>query len=164
MPVETVPQEHRPIEILFSYAREDEALRDELEKHLSTLKRSNRIVCWHDRHIRAGDTWSLEISSHLDTADIILLLVSANFLDSNYINAVEVKRALERHKKGEARVIPVILRRVDWTDETFAKLQALPRDADPVTEWPSRDAAFYDIAKEIKKVIVEMEKARGVGV
>jgi hypothetical protein len=161
--METTPQQSRPVEIVFSYARRDEVLRDELEKYLGPLKRSNRIVCWHDRHIRAGRTWSLEINAHLETADIILLLVSADFLDSNYCNTVEVRRALERHSRGEARVIPVILRPADWTGEVFARLQALPHDALPVVDWPSRDAAFYSIARDIKKVIEEIEKARQTG-
>lgn len=158
--METPEQEHKPIEILFSYAREDEGLRDELEKHLAPLKRSNRVVCWHDRHIRAGKTWSLELSTHLDTADIVLLLVSADFLDSNYCNTVEVKRALERHARGEACVIPVILRPADWAGQTFAELQALPRDATPVVEWPNRDAAFYSVAKGVREVVTEIENAR----
>ncbi|TMD43635.1 MAG: toll/interleukin-1 receptor domain-containing protein, partial [Chloroflexi bacterium] len=114
----------KPIEILFSYAREDEKLRDELEKGLSVLKRQNRIVCWHDRQISGGDPWEQAISSHLDTADIILLLVSRAFIASDYSNRVEVRYALERHEKGEVRVIPVILRQCDWHDEPFAKLQA----------------------------------------
>ncbi|HEY1351252.1 MAG TPA: toll/interleukin-1 receptor domain-containing protein [Ktedonobacteraceae bacterium] len=161
--MQTTPQQRRPVEIVFSYARRDEVLRDELERYLGPLKRSQRIVCWHDRHIRAGRTWSLEISSHLETADIILLLVSADFLDSNYCNTVEVGRALQRHSRGEARVIPVILRPADWTGEVFARLQALPHDALPVVEWPNRDAAFYSIARGIKKVIEEIEKARESG-
>lgn len=158
--METTPQKSGPIEIVFSYARRDEALRNELEKYLGPLKRSQRIVCWHDRHIRAGHTWSREISTHLATADIILLLVSADFLDSKYCNTVEVRHALERHDRGEARVIPVILRPADWAGEAFARLQALPHDALPVVEWPSRDAAFYSIARGIKSVIEELEKER----
>ena len=149
-----------PIEILFSYAREDEKLRDELEKYLSPLKNHGRITCWYDRCIGAGKNWSQEISSHLNTADIILLLVSADFLASNYCNTVEVKRALERHEKGQSRVIPVILRPVDWTGEIFAQLQALPCDATPVVEWENLDAAFDNIVKGIKEVIIEMEKNR----
>jgi hypothetical protein len=160
MSMETTPPKSEPVQILFSYARRDEALRDELEKYLGPLKRSKRIVCWHDRHIGAGHTWSHEISVHLQTADIILLLVSADFLASNYCNTVEVSLALQRHARGEARVIPVILRPADWMSESFARLQALPHDALPVVEWPNRDAAFYNIARGIKKVIEEIEALR----
>jgi TIR domain len=148
----------KPIEILFSYAHEDEKLRDELEKGLSVLKRQNRIVCWHDRQISGGNPWEQAISTHLYTANIILLLVSRAFIASDYSNRVEVQQALERHAKGEVRVIPVILRSCDWHDEPFAKLQALPRDARPVTDWPNLDNALYDVAKGIKRVVEELEK------
>lgn len=158
--MDTEQQTTKPISILFSYTREDEVLRDKIENHLSTLKRKERIVCWHDRHIHAGNTWSLEISSHLDTSDIILLLISADFLASDYCNQVEVKRAMERHTKGEVCVIPVILRQVDWHDEDFAAFQALPQDAKPVTEWTDEDAALSSIAKGIKKAVQDLETAR----
>ena len=150
----------RSIEILFSYAHEDEALRDKLEKHLSSMKRQNRIVCWYDRQISGGNPWEQAISSHLDTADIILLLVSRAFIASDYSNRVEVRHALEKHEKGEVRVIPVILRQCDWHDEPFAKLQALPRDARPVTDWSNLDNALYDVVSGIKKVVVELEKGQ----
>src|SRR5712691_1432500 len=91
----------KPIEILFSYAHEDENLRDRLEKHLSSLKRRGRIECWHDRKIVAGAKWGEAIGAYLDEANIILLLISADFIDSDYCNTVELKRALERHKNGE---------------------------------------------------------------
>jgi hypothetical protein len=153
-------QQLDPIKILFSYTHTDEDLRDKLEKHLSSLKRSNRIACWHDRNIRAGASWSQNINTHLDTADIILLLVSPDFLDSDYCNTVEVKRALERHRKGSVCVIPVILRPVDWHDEEFAQLQALPRDAKPVEKWSNLDDALLDVTKGIKKVVLDLEAAR----
>jgi hypothetical protein len=151
------PPVKQPIEILFSYAHEDEKLRNELEKGLSVLKRQNRIVCWYDRQISGGKPWEEAISTHLNTADIILLLVSRDFIASDYSNRVEVKQALERHEKGEVRVIPIILRECDWHDEPFAKLQALPRDARPVTDWSNIDNALYDVAKGIKKVVEEIE-------
>ena len=151
------PPVKQPIEILFSYAHEDEKLRNELEKSLSVLKRQNRIVCWYDRQISGGKPWEEAISTHLNTADIILLLVSRDFIASDYSNRVEVKQALERHEKGEVRVIPIILRECDWHDEPFAKLQALPRDARPVTDWSNIDNALYDVAKGIKKVVEELE-------
>jgi hypothetical protein len=153
-------EQPRPIEVLFSYAHEDEVLRDKLEKHLSSLKRNKRIVCWHDRNIRSGTEWRLDISENLDKADIILLLVSADFLDSDYCNTVEVARALERHDKKDARVIPVILQPVDWHDEKFAKLQALPRDGRPVARWSNIDEALLNVAKGIKDVVKELEEKR----
>ncbi len=154
------PMENRPIEILFSYTHTDEKLRDQLENHLAALKRKKRIICWHDRCIRAGLIWKTQISVHLNTADIIVFLVSPDFLSSDYCNNVEVKRALERSQKGDVCIVPVILRRSDWKEEALAEYQALPCDARPVVEWPDLDVALYNVAKGLKEIIVEMEQER----
>ncbi|HEU0174048.1 MAG TPA: TIR domain-containing protein [Blastocatellia bacterium] len=146
----------KAIEVFFSYSHKDEELRDQLSNHLSTLKRNQFITAWHDRRIGAGTEWTSEIDERLDAADIILLLISSDFLASDYCYDVEVKRAMERHDGGEARVIPVILRPVDWKGAPFGKLQALPRDARPVTEWPNRDQAFLDIAQGIRAAAGEL--------
>jgi hypothetical protein len=97
----------------FSPTHKDEDLRDELEKHLSILKRQGVITAWYDRNITAGTEWAGEIDQHLNTASVILLLISADFLASDYCYAIELTRAMERHEDKEARVIPVILREVD---------------------------------------------------
>jgi hypothetical protein len=120
------------------------------------LQREGKIANWHDRRIGASREWHGEIDSHLNSAPVILLLVSPSFLASDYIHDVELKRAMERHEAGEARVIPVILRPSDWKHAPFYKLQALPRDARPVTTWGNRDAAFLDIAQGIRAVIQEL--------
>ena len=146
----------KPIEVFFSYSHKDEELRDELEKHLSILKRQGVITGWHDRRIGAGREWEGEIDTHLDTAHVILLLISADFLASDYCYDKEMKRAMERHEAGEARVIPVILRPVVWRGAPFGKLQALPKDALPVTEWPNRDKAFENVAQGIQAAVGEL--------
>src|SRR6266446_760551 len=155
-------QSTQALELFYSYAHEDEELRNQLDKHLSLLKRQGLIAGWHDRQISAGKEWAKEINTHLNTAHIILLLISADFLASNYCYSVEMERALERHEAGEARVIPIILRPVDWEHEPFLqKLQALPTDAKPVITWPSPpsyDTAFTDIVKGIRKVIEEYQQ------
>ncbi len=150
----------KPIEILFSYAHEDEKLRTRLEKHLSSLKNQQRIEWWYDEKILPGAKWGDSISTYLDKVDIILLLISANFIASNYCNTVELKRALERHEKGEVRVIPVILSPCDWHDEPFAVLQAVTKNGTPVEEWSNLDSALLDVAKGIKRVVEDLEKAR----
>src|SRR5437763_15446716 len=122
------------------------------------MKRLNRIVCRQELNIRAWNSWNKTISTHLDTAQIILLLVSADFLDSDYCNSVEVKRALQRHQKGAACVIPIILRKCDWHKEKFAALQALPRDAKPVVNWSNQADALCDVAAGIKTVVEELGK------
>jgi hypothetical protein len=145
-------------EIFMAYAHEDERLRDQLEKHLALLKRQGLITAWHDRKIFAGIEWASEIDAHLNSADIILFLVSAEFLASDYCYDIEMKRALERHSSGEARVIPIILRPCDWGGAPFAKLQALPKDARPITSWANRAEAFTDVARGIKSVIEGLYK------
>jgi hypothetical protein len=156
---EVTPSRHstgskaKPVELFFSYSHKDEKLRDQLEEHLANLKRQGVISGWHDRKIGAGKEWAGEISEHLESAQIILLLVSSSFLASDYCHDVEMRRALKRHKRGQARVIPVILRSVDWHGAEFGKLQALPRDGKPVTSWKNRDAAFTDIARGIREAV-----------
>lgn len=142
-----------PVRIFYSYAHADEVLRIELEKHVSGLRRENLIIEWHDRLITAGADWEDAIDTHLDTASLILLLVSPDFLASDYCYGIEMQRALERHARGEAVVIPIILRPVDWQTAPFAHLQCLPRNGKPVTTWENRDEAFLDVAKGIRTAI-----------
>lgn len=140
------------ITVFFSYSHKDEELRDELAKQLRTLERNGVISGWHDRKILPGDEWDRQIKDNLNSAQIILLLVSADFIDSDYCHDVEIARAMERHKADEARVIPVILRPCLWNITPLGELQALPKNAAPVTDtriWPNQDAAFFDIAKGI---------------
>ena len=147
-----------PISLFYSYSHKDEALRDELETHLTLLRRQGVVRGWHDRRIVAGTEWEGSIDHHLDTAGVILLLVSADFLASEYCYEKEMKRALERHRAGAARVIPVILRPCQWDSAPFGKLQALPKDGRPVITWGIRDEAFADITRGIREVV-----ARGPG-
>jgi len=140
-------------QVFFSYSHKDEALRNELEVHLAVLKRTGFIEAWHDRRIIVGSDFAGSISDHLETANVILLLVSADFLASDYCHDVEMKRALERHAAGEARAIPVILRACDWLETNLGKLLAAPTDGKPVTAWADRDQAFLDVTKHIKAAL-----------
>ena len=148
--------EGRKIRLFYCYSHRDERLRNRLESHLAVLKRNGLIESWHDRKIGAGNEWKNSIDTNLEAADVILLLVSADFLNSEYCYDVEMKRALERHEQGSAKVIPVILRACDWTASPFGKLQALPTDAKPVTSWTNRDEAFTDIATGLGDRIRQM--------
>ena len=118
------------VSVFVSYSHRDEDLRKELETHLALLSRQGIIDVWHDRRIGPGDELHRQINSHLVTADIILLLISADFLASDYCHDVEMKRAIERHDNG-ARVIPVILRPCDWNSAPFGSLRAVPKDGSP---------------------------------
>ncbi|MFC7537181.1 toll/interleukin-1 receptor domain-containing protein [Sphingomonas sp. GCM10030256] len=136
--------------LFFSYSHADEALRDQLERQLAMLKRQGIIEAWHDRRIGAGNEWATAIDNHVETDDIILLLVSPDFLASDYCYDREMNRALERHDAGEAIVIPVILRPCDWHHAPFGKLQAVPTDGKPVTLMPNTDAALLEVAQAVR--------------
>jgi hypothetical protein len=152
----STPLPQNAIEVFFSYAHRDETLRDELAKHLSLLQNQKVIAGWHDRQIPAGTEWAGAIDTHLENAQIILLLISADFMASKYCYGIEMKRAMERHEAGQARVILIILRAVDWHSAPFGKLNALPRDGRPVTSWANQDEAFTDIARGIRSVAEEL--------
>jgi hypothetical protein len=139
--------------VFVSYAHEDEAHLRTLEKHLSLLKRQGLIETWHDRLIEPGDEWEPRLDQALESAGLVLLLVSPDFMASPYCFEREMERALERHRAGEARVVPVFVRPCDWRDAPFARLQGLPRDAVPVTKWSDPDEAWTNVAVGLRAVI-----------
>ena len=143
------------VNVFYCYAQEDKVLRDELEKHLALMKRKDQITGWYDRDISAGKQWEDEIYSHLNKANIILLLISPDFMYSDYCYSIEMQRALHRHENGDARVIPIILRPVDWDNAPFSKLQVLPTNGTPVSSWKNTDDAFVNVAKEIRRTVQE---------
>lgn len=140
------------VRAFISYSHKDDDLRERLRAHLSQLERDELVEAWDDRAIPAGDQWADEIDQRLEQADIILLLVSADFIRSDYCYKKEMSRALERHaaKDDRAIVIPVILRACDWQSAPFAKLQALPRDGRPLADWKSEDDYFAVVAKGLR--------------
>jgi hypothetical protein len=146
----------QPVEVFISYSHKDDPLREKLDTHLSLLRRQGVIAAWHDRRIAAGQEWARAIDEHLERAAVILLLVSADFLASDYCYEREMRRALERHDAGEARVIPVILRPVDWHAAPFARLQALPKDGKAITKWSPRDEGYQSVAVGIQKAVEEV--------
>jgi hypothetical protein len=137
--------------VFFSYSHADEDLRDQLEKQLAMLKRQDIITTWYDRCIGAGHDIDGTIDANIETASIILLLVSPDFIASDYCYNREMIRAMERHAASQAIVIPVILRACDWHHAPFGKLLATPTDGRPVTQWPDRDQAFLEVAKAIRR-------------
>ncbi|XXT19445.1 toll/interleukin-1 receptor domain-containing protein [Sorangium sp. So ce429] len=148
-----------PVRVFFSYSHKDEYLRDELEAHLAVLKHQGVISGWHDRRISPGASWSEEINANLEASQILLMLVSADFLASEYCYKVEMLQALRKHDAGEARAIPVIVRPVDWSGSPLSELQALPKDAKPVTSWSNRDDAWVDVCKKIRSVCEELQRS-----
>lgn len=150
--------ERRPARLFYSYSHKDETLRNELETHLKLLQRQGLIDAWHDRRIEAGDEWARSIDEELERADIILLLVSADFIASDYCYEKEMEHALKLEREGRARVIPIIVRDVNWRKAPFAKLQALPKDGLAVTKWPDKDSAWRNVSEGIEKVVEDMRK------
>src|SRR5436305_1335835 len=144
------PQE---VTLFYIYAHEDQKFCDALNKHLAAMKRLDWIRTWHHRDIGAGQLWKDEINRHLRQADINLLLVSADFLASDSCYSVELKSALQRHEAGEAVVVPIIVRPVDWSITPFHMLQALPTGEKAVVNWANRDQAFFDVAQGLRRVI-----------
>jgi len=146
------------IKIFYSYSRKDLDMRNTLEKHLATLRKAGKISTWHDLQLEAGTEWEPEILGKLDTADIILLLISSDFIDSEYCYGTELKRAIERHREGTARVIPIILRSCDWnhSDVPFSKLNVLPTHAEAIASSLNQDDAFTKVAQKIRETVEQL--------
>lgn len=140
----------KPFSLFYSYSHADEKHREHLVRHLAALRRTGVISEWHDRKIIPGQDWKREIDAALENASVVLLLISADFMDSEYCYGIEMNRALERHSAGEAVVVPIIVRAVDFEGTPFANIQALPKNATPVTLWRDVDEAWTDVAKGIR--------------
>ena len=153
---QSMSRSQKPIELFCSYAHADEVHLQQLETHLSILKRQGLIATWYDRQITAGTEWAQTTDAHLNSASVILLLISPDFFASDYCYGIEMKRALERHQAQEACVIPLLLRPMDWKGAPFAHLQALPTNAKPVTTWSNRDEAWADVAAGIRRAIHDL--------
>lgn len=150
----------KDLKIFYSYSHKDEAYRLSLESHLSILSRKNVISGWSDRDITAGQEWKRKIDENIKSADLIILLVSSDFIASDYCFDIEMEAAMQRHEKLESIVIPVILRPSDWSDTPFARLQALPKDAKPVSKWENEDEAWLNVVEGLKAKIEELHKER----
>lgn len=139
--------------LFFSYSHKDEELRNALEVHLAMLKRQGLIEAFHDRRIVAGEPLDEAIDAYLETADVILCLVSPDFIASEYCYSREMGRTLERHKAGEASVVPVILRHCEWQQTPLKGLRGTPRDNKPVKAWADLDEALNDVALDIRRAV-----------
>jgi len=148
------------IRIFLSYAHADEKYRVELDKHLKVLKRRGLIDSWNDRCLMPGDEWGTVIDDNLRSADIVLLLVSVDFINSEYCFELEMGEALARHERGECIVIPIILRPCLWQDLPFGKLQAGTRDGKPVEKYPSLDDAFLEVTQGLETVVKKIQSQK----
>ncbi len=148
------PQRRHPggVRIFISYASADEVLKNELVKHLEPLRRMGLVTAWQCREIPAGENWEREISKELNAAEVVLVLISIDFINSRYCYDIELEAALRRHEAGEATVIPIILRECLWRHSPIAALQALPQGARAVSAWPDRDEALTNVADGIRQI------------
>lgn len=145
------------ITVLLCYAQEDERMKRKLKDHLSLLERKELIKVWDYGNVNPGTEWEREINEHLDKAQIILLLISASFLASNYCYTEQMQQAIKRHEREDARVIPVILRPVYWEEPPLDKLRALPDDNKPIPQWKPQDEGYKNVAVGIKKLIEQWD-------
>lgn len=154
---QTANPEFKPIKIFLSYSHKDEVFKETLEEHLAILMRQGFLESWSDREISPGEEWRNKIDENLEQSKIILLLISSSFISSDYCFDIEMKRAIEKHKANEAVVIPIIIRPVSWRILPLAELQALPKDAKPITLWSNQDEAYYDVVESLRTVIVNLK-------
>ncbi len=133
------------IRVFLSYASADELLKQQLATHLAALEREGAIATWEENPINAGSDRLTIINQQLAEADIILLLISADYIASDYHYNGELQQAIQRHATGQVRVIPILLRPVDWQNTILGQLQPLPKNAKPITSWHHKDEAFLDV-------------------
>ena len=145
--------EQRPLQIFIAYARKDAAFLEELRVHLRPLERSKKVKIWYDGKIEPGAVWEASIKKHLHGADIILLLISADAINSDYFYEKEMADALKRHREGTAIVVPFIVRSCKWEITPLGELQALPKDGKPVTQWNDKDTAYTDAVDALNDMV-----------
>ena len=139
--------------VFLSYSHKDGEALQRLRTHLAPLRRQGHIEAWYDREILAGSELDAEISVELESCQLFLLLVSPDFLASDYCYEREMSRALERHENGEVRVIPIIIEPCDWRSSPLGRLKALPNDGVTVSEWPNQNSAYLDIVNELRRIV-----------
>lgn len=150
----------KALSLFISYSHADEGVKTELLKHLEPLKKLHLVETWHDRKLKPGEEWENVISKELEKADIILLLVSIDFINSKYCYDIELDKALERHEQKTAVVIPIIVRNCLWQFTPFAKIQALPKDAKAISSWPDKDEAMTHVVDGIRLIAEQIRAVK----
>ena len=154
----------QPIKVFVSYARKDKEYKEELLEFLAPMRRNDVIQLWNDKDIVPGEQWEDELLERLTTADIVVFLVSPSLLNSDYIHRVEIKGAMERHKKGELVIIPILIRNSDFAESDFKTFQGLPSDLKPVSTWEDRDSAWLSVTRGLKRVIESIQKKKATSI
>lgn len=144
------------LSLVFSYAHKDEEMLRELRNHLKSLEHRRLIKSWVDRDIDSGTDYRSEIAVEFNSADIVLLLISSDFIASEYCYGTEMKIALQREEKEATVVIPVILRPCAWQELPFGKLLAVPKDGTPIVNYTNRDDAYLEVVEAVEKVALKL--------
>ncbi len=145
-----------PVNIFYSYAHQDEAYRDELSNYLGVLVKNGKIREWHDRKIEPGIDFNIEIENKIESSQIIIFLITENFLNSDYCFGIEVKKAFILQVQGRIKIVPVLVKPCLFDESRFSQLQIIPRHAQPISTSASREAAFNEVAKEIRDIVAEV--------
>ncbi len=150
------------INIFIAYSREDAEILKKLRTNLKVLERTQNVNVWYDGEIEAGSDWEKSIKTHLYTADIILLLVTENFIASDYCYDVEMKEALSLHDQDKVRSIPIIAKECLWQDTPFARLQALPEDGKALTssDWSNPNRPYLNVVEELRSICQDIRNKR----
>jgi hypothetical protein len=151
----------KAIRIFVSYSHVDEVYKDKLKVNLAQMERKGLISLWTDREILPSEEWDSEIKAALEGSDIVIFLISPDFMASNYINDIEIKKALRRHQNGETLIIPIIIRYTDFQDTPISKFQALPKNAKPIASWDDKDEAWLDVTTQLRKLVTRMYENQG---
>jgi hypothetical protein len=157
---ENIPAPKQPTsmakKIFVSYSHKDEEYMKELDKFLGPLERKGEVSIWTDRKILPGQNWKEEILRELECADLTVLLVSANFLDSDFINMEEIPRAFKRREDAGKHVVPIILNFCLWNITDLGSLQATPKDGRPIADFSNQVQAWNEVARAILNLINNM--------
>ena len=145
-----------PLKLFLSYAHEDRDIVAELRKHLAPLRYEQIVTDWYDLELMPGHDWDQDIISQLESSDLVLVVISADFVASNYAYGRELNLSLDLHDQDRVRLLPVIARNCKWQNLPFARLQVLPEGAVAISSWQNRDDAFVSVVLGVERVAREI--------
>ncbi|RML69891.1 Toll-interleukin receptor [Pseudomonas syringae pv. syringae] len=148
------------VKVFVSYSHLDKSYLDSFERCLSNMRRHNEISTWTDKDVTAGEEWRNKIERNLEEAEIIILLISPDFMHSGYCYDVEMGKALQHHREKKAKVIPVYIRATDVKGSIIAELQGLPEDRRPINQWDDKDGAWKNVVEGLRLSIAEYLQAK----
>lgn len=149
-------RKNKKIKVFLSYSHKDIKYKQELDKHLTPLKTSERIETWNDEELKVGSEFNQEIKERLESYDIIVLLISSDFLSSDYCRDIEMENAIKRAKAQQCHIVPVIVRPCMWKETPIKEFLALPKEGKPINKYKEKDDAYLEVASGIKKIVEDI--------